>query len=145
MRDATEYAGFNLLVGDAQQLWHFNSQEGQPRQLESGIYGLSNASLDTPWPKLLRARDALSERIDGVDEDLLEMLSDSSQPADHLLPDTGVGLATERLLSSVFIASATYGTRASTVLNLKQNGGWSITERSFGPHSTVLDEVALRR
>lgn len=81
MRDATEYAGFNLLVGDAQQLWHFNSQEGQPRQLESGIYGLSNASLDTPWPKLLRARDALSERIDGVDEDLLEMLSDSSQPA----------------------------------------------------------------
>ena len=145
MRDATEYAGFNLLVGDAQQLWHFNSQEGQPRQLESGIYGLSNASLDTPWPKLLRARDALSERIDGVDEDLLEMLSGSRWSAGWLLPDTGVGLATERLLSSVFIASATYGTRASTVLNLKQNGGWSITERSFGPHSTVLDEVALRR
>ncbi|MDP3368202.1 MAG: NRDE family protein, partial [Pseudomonas sp.] len=65
--------------------------------------------------------------------------------ADHLLPDTGVGLATERLLSSVFIASTTYGTRASTVLNLKHNGGWSITERSFGPYSTVLDEIALRR
>ena len=145
MRDATEYAGFNLLVGDAQQLWHFNSQEGQPRQLESGICGLSNASLDTPWPKLLYAREALRERIEGVDEDLLELLSDNRQPADHLLPDTGVGLATERLLSSVFIASATYGTRASTVLNLEQSGDWNITERSFGPHSTVLDEVALRR
>lgn len=145
MRDAAEYAGFNLLVGDARQLWHFNSREGRPRPLESGIYGLSNATLDTPWQKLLRARGALTERLDGGDEDLLEMLRDSHQPADHLLPDTGVGLATERLLSSMFIASATYGTRASTVLNLECNGDWSITERSFGAHGNALGEVTLRR
>lgn len=145
MRDAADYAGFNLLLGDRQQLWHFNSREGRPRQLRSGIYGMSNASLDTPWPKLLYAREALRERIEGVDEDLLELLSDNRQPAVHLLPDTGVGLATERLLSSVFIASATYGTRASTVLNLEQSGDWNITERSFGAHGAVLGEVALRR
>ena len=145
MPRATDYAGFNLLVGDTQQLWHFNSREGQARQLESGLYGMSNANLNTPWPKLLRARDALGERIDSMDEDVLELLTDSSQPADHLLPETGVGLATERLLSSVFIASATYGTRASTVLNLGQNGDWSITERSFGPLGAPLGEVTLRR
>lgn len=141
---AVDYAGFNLLVGDTQQLWHFNSREGQARQLESGLYGMSNANLDTPWPKLLLARDALGERIDSADEDVLELLTDSSQPADHLLPETGVGLATERLLSSVFIASPTYGTRASTVLNLQHNGDWSITERSFGPHGALLGEVTLR-
>lgn len=144
MREAAEHAGFNLLLGDRHQLWHFNSQEGRPRQLQSGIYGMSNASLDTPWPKLLRARNALSDRVVGEDEALLELLSDSSQPADHLLPDTGVGLVTERVLSSIFITTATYGTRASTVLKLGRDGSWNITERSFGPQGVVLGEVALR-
>ncbi|KKI98009.1 hypothetical protein PROH_19855 [Prochlorothrix hollandica PCC 9006 = CALU 1027] len=144
MRDAKEHAGFNLLVGDRHQLWHFNSQEGLPRQLRSGIYGMSNASLDTPWPKLLRARNALSDRVEREDEALLELLSDSHLPADHQLPDTGVGLATERLLSSIFITTATYGTRASTVLNLGRDGHWNITERSFGPQGALLGEVTLR-
>lgn len=145
MRDAAEYPGFNLLVGDRQQLWHFNSQEGRPRQLERGFYGLSNANLDTPWPKLLRARKALSDGLEAEDEALLELLADRSQPADHLLPDTGVGLATERLLSTAFIIGEAYGTRASTVLNLHSNGRWNITERSFGPHGVALGEVALNR
>lgn len=144
MRDAAEYAGFNLLLGDRHQLWHFNSQEGRPRQLQRGIYGMSNASLDTPWPKLVRARNALSDRLESEDDALLELLSDNSKPADHLLPDTGVGLATERLMSSVFITTTAYGTRASTVLKLGKDGSWNITERSFGPHGAVLGEVALR-
>lgn len=143
MPDSAAHAGFNLLVGDRHQLWHFNSAEGRPRQLQSGIYGMSNANLDTPWPKLLRAKNALSDQVESGDEALLGLLSDSSQPDDQLLPDTGVGLATERLLSSVFIASAAYGTRASTVLSLERNGGWSIIERSFGQHGAVLGEVAL--
>nr|WP_256835340.1 NRDE family protein [Pseudomonas oleovorans] len=143
MRDSAAHAGFNLLVGDRHQLWHFNSAKGRPRQLQSGIYGMSNANLDTPWPKLLRAKNALSDQVESEDEALLGLLSDSSQPDDQLLPDTGVGLATERLLSSVFIASAAYGTRASTVLSLERSGGWSIIERSFGPHGAVLGEVAL--
>lgn len=141
MRDATEYAGFNLLLGDRQQLWHFNSQEGQARQLPPGEYGLCNANLDTPWPKLLRARQALQDSPD--DERLLAMMADTQEPADIHLPDTGVGLATERLLSSVFIASATYGTRASTLLTLAQDGQWRMLERSFGPHGAPLGEVQL--
>ncbi|HBZ95978.1 MAG TPA: hypothetical protein DEO91_20495 [Pseudomonas sp.] len=143
MRDAAAYAGFNRLVGDRHQLWHFNSQEGRARQLQGGLYGLSNANLDTPWPKLLRARNALGERIDAEDEALMALLADNSPPADHLLPDTGVGLATERLLSTAFIIGEAYGTRASTALNLYGDGRWSITERSFGPHGTVLGEVAF--
>lgn len=141
MRNAAEYAGFNLLLGDRQQLWHFNSQEGQARQLPPGEYGLCNANLDTPWPKLLRARQALQDSPD--DERLLAMMADTQEPADIHLPDTGVGLVTERLLSSVFIASATYGTRASTLLTLAQDGRWSMLERSFGPHGAPLGEVQL--
>jgi uncharacterized protein with NRDE domain len=145
MPRAADYAGFNLLLGDATQLWHFNSQEGQARRLQPGVYGLCNANLDTPWPKLLRARQSLQEAPDADDETLLWVMADTARPDDHLLPNTGVGLDIERLLSSVFIASADYGTRASTVLNLEQDGRWSIIERSFGPHGALLGEVALQK
>lgn len=140
---AAQYAGFNLLIGDPTQLWHFNSCEGEARQLESGVYGLSNASLDTPWPKLVQARNALQADVETDDETLMAIMADNRQAADHLLPDTGVGLATERLLSSVFISSAAYGTRASTTLALRQDGRWRISERSFGPHAALLGEINL--
>lgn len=144
MDSAGQYAGFNLLLGDAGQLWHYNPREGEPRQLTAGLYGLSNASLDTPWPKLQRAKAALARHLERPGaEDLLRLLADPQPAADTLLPDTGVGLATERLLSSVFIASATYGTRASTALILDADGGWQLAERSFGPHGAQLGEVAL--
>ncbi len=145
MRSAEQYAGFNLLLGDTTQLWHFNSHEGEARRLESGVYGLSNASLDTPWPKLVQARRALQTSTEADDETLMAIMADNQQAADHLLPDTGVGLATERLLSSVFITSAAYGTRASTALALRQDGSWRISERSFGPHGALLGEVSLER
>lgn len=145
MRSAEQYAGFNLLLGDTTQLWHFNSHEGEARRLESGVYGLSNASLDTPWPKLVQARRALQTSTEADDETLMAIMADNQQAADHLLPDTGVGLATERLLSSIFITSAAYGTRASTALALQQDGSWRIRERSFGPHGALLGEVSLER
>jgi uncharacterized protein with NRDE domain len=144
-RQATQYSGFNLLVGDPRQLCYFNSREGEPRVLPAGIYGLSNARLDTPWPKLQRAKQALTECLDAADsEQLLKLLADPQPAADAQLPDTGVGLATERLLSSVFIAGAHYGTRASTTLLVAANGQREILERSFGPAGAHLGEVHLR-
>lgn len=143
MGRAADYGGFNLLLGDRTQLWHFNSHTGQARRLEAGVYGLGNADLDTPWPKLLRARQALQDEPHADDERLLALMADTHRPDDSQLPDTGVGLAAERLLSSIFIASATYGTRASTVMSLERTG-WRITERSFGPHGVVLGEVSLQ-
>lgn len=143
---ATEYAGFNLLLGDAHQLWHYNPRDGQPRRLEAGLYGLSNASLDSPWPKLQRARAALQDCLHAPDSRrLLELLADTTQPPEHLLPDTGVGPELERLLATVFIASADYGTRASSALLLNADGSWEFCERSFGAHGVPLGEVRLRR
>ena len=138
------YSGFNLLVGDGASLWFLNAREGQPRAVEPGVHGISNASLDTPWPKLCRARDALAGQLDAPrPEALFELLADRWQPGEGQLPDTGVGLATERLLSSVFITSPSYGTCASTLLLVRSTGRWQMIERSFGPLGARLGEVTL--
>lgn len=144
MDKAEHYAGFNLLLGDTSQLWHYNPRENQPQRLQAGLYGLSNASLNTAWPKLQRARAALENCLHApYSEHLLTLLADTWQPADHQLPDTGIGLASERLLSSIFISSASYGTRASTALRMDASGHWQLTERSYGAYGTVSGEVSL--
>ncbi|MDR6606127.1 NRDE family protein [Pseudomonas synxantha] len=140
-----EYGGFNLLVGNANELWHFNARESEPVMLPAGVHGLSNAGLDTPWPKLLKAKAALSEVLDDPQpQALLALLSDSQPAPVAELPDTGVGLATETLLSSVFIASQSYGTRASTALIVQADGTRHLVERSFGPFGGHLGEVEIR-
>lgn len=140
-----EYAGFNLLIGNAHELWHFNARETEAVMLAPGVYGLSNAGLDTPWPKLLKAKAALSEVLeDPQPEKLLGILSDAQTAEFADLPDTGVGLATESLLSSVFIASQSYGTRASTALIVQADGTRLMVERSFGPYGGRLGEVEIR-
>jgi len=140
-----EYAGFNLLIGNAHELWHYNARESEAVMLEPGVYGMSNAGLDTPWPKLLKARAALEEVLDDPQpEALLTILNDSQPAAEADLPDTGVGRATETLLSSVFIASPTYGTRASTALIVQADGTRVMVERSFGPYGGRLGEVDIR-
>jgi uncharacterized protein with NRDE domain len=140
-----EYSGFNLLVGNANELWHFNARETEAVMLPPGVYGLSNAGLDTPWPKLLKARAALEEVLDDPQpQALLALLNDPQTAPFAELPDTGVGLATETLLSSVFIASPTYGTRASTALIVHADGTRHLVERSFGPYGGHLGEVEVR-
>ena len=142
---SVEYAGFNLLVGNNHELWHFNARESEAVMLQPGVYGLSNAGLDTPWPKLLKARSALERALDDPQPDVLLALLNDPQTADFAeLPDTGVGLATEALLSSVFIASPTYGTRARTALIVQADGTRHMVERSFGPYGGHLGEVEIR-
>lgn len=134
------YAGFNLLVGDARELWYLNSRAAVPEKIAPGLYGLSNAALDSPWPKLQRARAALQSHLDAPEpEELLQLLSDPALAADAELPSTGVPYEWEKRLSSIFITSADYGTRASTVLIRRADGSLNITERSFGPAGALGD------
>jgi uncharacterized protein with NRDE domain len=140
-----QYSGFNLLVGDNGALGYLSARDAQVRLLGEGVYGLSNAGLDTPWPKLVKARAGLTQQLaDPQPEALLTLLGDNLQAADGELPETGVGLSTERLLSSVFIASQNYGTRASTVLIVEADGRRRLVERSFGPFGGHLGEVDLQ-
>jgi len=143
-RDAALYNGFNLILGDARELFYYSNREGSPRRLGPGIYGLSNHLLDTPWPKVTSGRNALSALLGRGSElipDLLTLLSDRSLASDDSLPETGVSLAWERLLSAAFISSDSYGTRSSTVLLVGRDRGVVLVERSFGPNGGPAGEV----
>ncbi|HEU0079714.1 MAG TPA: NRDE family protein, partial [Longimicrobiaceae bacterium] len=134
---AGEYAGFNLLVGQGGDLRWFGSRGGAARALEAGVYGLSNALLDTPWPKVVRGKAGLAAALAGGGEvdpgALFRVLWDAEPAPDAHLPDTGVGLERERMLSSPFIRGAEYGTRASTVLLVGRDGRVKFVERTVVP------------
>lgn len=142
--DTAPYNAFNLLLSDGETLGFLNSQEGRPRLLGPGVYGLSNGTLDEPWPKVVRGRagfGALLEGEDDVDHEVLvRLMHDPSGAADSDLPDTGVGLERERMLAPLFISGSTYGTRATTVVTLSEAGG-ELTERTYGPNGEVWRTV----
>jgi uncharacterized protein with NRDE domain len=133
-RDAGAYNGFNLLFGDPDRLFCYSNKSGQAVRLTPGIHGLSNHLLDTPWPKVVRARASLARVVAGGEfsrEELFALLGDTTQAPDEQLPDTGVGLELERLLSSIFIESERYGTRSSSLLLVDRDGRVTFVERSF--------------
>ena len=134
------YNPFNLVIGDRDSCWFVGSRD-DARALDPGIYGLSNATLDSPWPKVLRTKAALASiaaRSAGADE-VLDMLADRSGAADEELPDTGVGIEWERALAAAFIAGEEYGTRASTVLEIGAQG-IAVVERNFGPRGVAGED-----
>lgn len=134
-RNAQNYSGFNLLVGEIDgEIGYFSNRGDGVKILESGIYGLSNHLLDTPWQKVLRGKTALAKLIEKenfVVEAVFEILSNTTKATDADLPDTGIGLERERLLSSIFIETPVYGTRCSTVLLVDASGKVSFSERTY--------------
>ena len=138
------YNGFNLLAGDASgALWMSNRADGM-RRLPTGLHGLSNALLDTPWPKLVRTRDRMAAWAATGGRDvapLFATLADVTPAPDHLLPATGVPLERERMLSSSFIVSANYGTRCSTVFTIDRDGNARFHERSFDSAGATTGEA----
>jgi uncharacterized protein with NRDE domain len=150
---AAAYNGFNLVLGDMQGLHWYSNHGGEIRTLGPGLYGLSNHLLDTPWPKVAEGKKALggllSQQLRPAPEALFEILSDRTRPGDEELPDTGVGLEWERVLSSRFILSPVYGTRSSTVLLVDAGARVTLLERTFNSDpdhaSTVCFEFRISR
>ncbi|AOY88733.1 hypothetical protein BKP64_11425 [Marinobacter salinus] len=142
-KDAGEYSGFNLLNLAGTAGWYYSNRDAHPgRHIHRGLYGLSNHLLQTPWPKLLRLRQAMgtvvataSEDSEALHTELISLLQDTTPAPDHLLPDTGIGRETERFLSSPFIVGEDYGTRATTVVSVSRQGEIRVTEQSWGPWS----------
>jgi len=129
-----QFGGFNLLVADGQQVWYSSNRQVATRQLTQGLFGISNALLDTPWPKLVRGKAALKAALNSPQPSeaaLLQLMADTHQPADALLPSTGVGLHMERVLAPAFIAQPDYGTRCTTVLTIHRSGAVRLTEKRF--------------
>ena len=130
------YGGFNLLIYDGRQLLYLNNFNNQVRNLEPGIYALSNHLLDSLWPKVDYAREQLVQTLDKPRSDqqmlgdLLGLLEKNQTYPDHLLPNTGVPADWEKRLSSAFIVAEDYGTLASTAIVLS-NSGNHIAEQTY--------------
>lgn len=153
-RIADQWSGFNLLVMDTTGLYYFSNRiKDMPTSpLPAGTYGLSNHLLNTPWPKLLRARSRFADAITQSPPDsnqLIELMRDRYQPPSEQLPDTGVSKDVEKLLSSCFIASEDYGTRNTSVLMMDNRDQLQWIEQGYLPEGTAgerqLFKIKLRQ
>ena len=128
------YNGFSLLVGERSDFFYF-SNRGMQMRLAPGIYGLSNSLLDVYWPKVVLGKkklgDLLDKKVTPTTEAIFKLLSDRVIAPDDQLPETGVGLEWERILSPLFIQSPVYGTRSSTVLLVDREGKTTFSEKVF--------------
>jgi uncharacterized protein with NRDE domain len=147
MRQADRYNGYNLLAGDADSVTWMSNRAPESQPLAQGVHGLSNARLDTPWPKLTRTKAAVSAWVTRGDDNLSPLfnaLANRICAPDAELPVTGVPLEWERLLSAPFIVSEDYGTRCSTVLAITRNGDARFVERSFDVRGNATGEVEFQ-
>ena len=143
---SADYAAFNLLVGDGTRLGIHESTTGSVRLLGPGIYGLSNHLLDTPWPKVKRARERFAAALADLpgDDALLALLRDDAPAADEQLPQTGLSAEWECLLSSAFIRAPGYGTRCSTVLAVHRSGSVKFAEWTWDADGGLASETTHR-
>jgi len=134
--EGDRYNGFNLLAGTPENLYYFSNREKVIRHLESGYHGISNSLLDVPWPKVTRGIDGLTACLQQQEishEDLFALMADRELADDSELPQTGVSLEMERMLSSIFIEMPGYGTRSTTILLVDRKNQVQFWERTFFP------------
>ena len=147
-REGNQYNGFNLVLGTIDELFWYSNKGAEILQLSKGIYGLSNHLLDTPWPKVEKAKKGMSGVIASNEElqpeTLFEILGDQTQSADDVLPDTGVGIEWERILGPMFISSPVYGTRSSTIILVDRRDRVLFTERTYNSQPDQFQDVTYR-
>ncbi|MGA7837531.1 MAG: NRDE family protein [Ignavibacteriaceae bacterium] len=143
----TEYNGYNLVYGFINELYYYSNETNLVVKLEPGLYGLSNALLNTPWPKVTESKKYVSELISSGDvskEKLFEILADKTTADDDQLPDTGIGQEREKALSSNFIETPQYGTRCSTVILINKDDKVNFTERTFEMCSKKFSDINFK-
>lgn len=128
-----QFNGFNALFGDPNELWWCSNRGGSYR-VKRGIHGLSNHLLGTPWPKVRRLTQDIQDAVDrnriSFDQ-LLPLLQGRRIAEDDALPETGVGIERERMLSATFIVSEGYGTRSSCVIATDRVGKVAALEVNY--------------
>jgi len=132
--ELNNYNAFNLILGNFDELYYFSNKTNGLQKLEPGIHGISNAILDTPWPKVEKSRRQLKHLIEQQNIhpwEILNLLDDTSPAKDEELPDTGVGLELERILSPIFIKSEKYGTRSSTIVTVDKSNNVRFVEKTY--------------
>ncbi|KAF1086722.1 hypothetical protein SPSYN_00441 [Sporotomaculum syntrophicum] len=126
------YDPFNLIVGTPHELYYYSNMENQIRLLQPGVYGLSNALLDTPWFKVTKAKERLICLLatDFSVQQLFDILADREVTPDEQLPRTGLTLEKERALSSIYVDISNYGTQFQTVILIRTGGEVQFYEKS---------------
>ncbi len=138
-----EFTGFNLLVSDGQTLAYYSNRSESSGELPPGVYGLSNATLDTPWEKVERCKRRLQELIDAdaVNEtSLLRILGDREKGPVDEVKSSRLPFATAHAITAPFIVLPEYGTRCSTVVLADQSNRWSLLERRFSANGDKSGE-----
>lgn len=146
------YNGFNLLVGllknerGVPEIWYLHHGQKTslsiPIKLQSGIYGLSNAALNTPWPKVVIGRSRFADILHKEapkPAHFLALLEDETIYPDEDLPQTGVSQEWERVLSAMCIRSPAYGTRVNSVLQADHQGLLHFWERTYLPDTQTYE------
>jgi uncharacterized protein with NRDE domain len=146
-KTAASYNGFSLLVGDEDSLWFFSNRGSPPLRVAPGVHGLSNHLLDTPWPKVEKAKAQLVSQLDKpfAADAAFELLSDTRRAPSAELPSTGVSLELEERLSAIrILAAGGYGTRCSTVACFGKDGRVEFHERSYREDGSASGTVSYR-
>lgn len=131
-KERERYNGFNLLFGTVDRIYHYSNISDTLTQLAPGVHGVSNALLNTSWPKVDTGKKELAAlKKNPTHEELFALLANRDRPDDALLPDTGMGLEWERILSPLFIESEIYGTRSSCLITMDTHRTVTATERTY--------------
>jgi uncharacterized protein with NRDE domain len=133
---AKKYNGFSLIAGTVDDLYYLTNYREGVIILNSGLFGLSNHLLETPWPKVENGKNRIQLLLKAAsvkDEDLFDILQDEAVSPDEKLPDTGLELPLERAMSAAFIRTSGYGTRCSTVIMVDYSNEVNFMERVFDP------------
>lgn len=142
--EAAAFGGYNLLLLDGTEVRYVsNLPRFVSRRVEPGVHTLSNAQLDTPWPKARMAQAAMEAYVAGdpVDDGrLIAAMASPEQAEASQLPNTGVSVDMERLLSSAFISTPAYGTRCTSLIRLDRSGEARFFERRFDAGGGIAGE-----
>lgn len=140
------YNPVNLIALDARRA-HFLSNRPAPARtaLAPGLYGLSNGTLDEPWPKTMRLKSILLDWLTGPAEEPALLLDGLRE---ELLPDIGIDPTTpsdmpEPNHSPIFIRNPVYGTRCSSVVAIDRNGRGIFIERRFDAGAETAGDTRL--
>jgi uncharacterized protein with NRDE domain len=147
-RVSAKFSGFNLFVGEVRDntfnLYYYSNRGRSIEKVESGIFGISNHLLDTPWPKVIKGKRRLAEILSHnfSIEESFKLLEDKCVAPEDSLPETGIGYEREKRLSAIFIETPDYGTRSSAVVTLDREMRFNLIERVYSPSTESATSLA---
>jgi len=141
------FNGFNLIAGTFDHLFYMSNRMEGIFKMNPGNHALSNAFLNTPWPKTEQSLKNFNQILDNGKPDekqIFEMLLNDQRYPIEKLPDTGLPKDVEKAVSSVFIKTESYGTRSSTIVTVDKNYKVRFTEKSYVPGSAETDKIVRK-